>query len=307
MAGRTAAIQQPRGGRRGGPGGLRPGCSYSAATGRDNYHVIHVYANRPSLLKWLSNDNFKNTLLRPVEQSILQRQMVAVDPELGYAQVRYNNGVRLIMCVTSAQHDTIKLLIEELCLGLHINRGEGPAEGVDLGVAMQFQRPTYWPGNMEAFMSMVIDINQMPDRVSIVSKMGQRFRGDWGSLVTVLVPADVVSRILSNSYRLRGPCGYVVFYGRIVQAHSRAADCRRRNQQQEAANKSAAEAADTSVAMGDNDGANGTNDESSGNKDKSDVVQDDNNKVMETGEAAGGAGIKTSKRIRSIDKGVVDG
>jgi hypothetical protein len=137
--------------------------------------------------------------------------------------------------------------------------------------------------------------------------MGQRFRGDWGSLVTVLVPADVVSRILSNSYRLRGPCGYVVFYGRIVQAHSRAADCRRRNQQQEAANKSAAEAADTSVAMGDNDGANGTNDESSGNKDKSDVVQDDNNKVMETGEAAGGAGIKTSKRIRSIDKGVVDG
>jgi hypothetical protein len=100
--------------------------------------VIHVYADRPSLLKWLSNDDFKNILLRPVEQAILQRQMVAVDPEPGYAPVRYNDGVGLIMCVTSAQQDKIKSLIEELGLGLHINRGKARLRGWTLASPCSF-------------------------------------------------------------------------------------------------------------------------------------------------------------------------
>jgi hypothetical protein len=99
---------------------------------------------------------------------------------------------------------------------------------VILGVAMQFQRPPYWSGNLDAFLSMVMDVNQMTDRMSLVSKTGQQFPGTWGLSVTVLVRPNVVQRILSNSYRLTGPWGDVVFYGKILQAHSRAADRVRR-------------------------------------------------------------------------------
>jgi hypothetical protein len=136
--------------------------------------------------------------------------MILIDPTLGYAQVRFSDGVGVIRCVTAEHHDRIKALLEELGFGPHINRPpDVPTE--DMRQVMQFMRPANVTGSLNPFLSMLMNYNNLEGIISLVSDRSQGWGEDWGRSVSVLVPSVAVQRILDNGYRLRGPMGDLYF------------------------------------------------------------------------------------------------
>jgi hypothetical protein len=160
--------------------------------------------------------------------------MISIDPALGYAQVRFSNGLGVIRCVTTEHHDRIKALLEELGFGPHINRPpDVPTE--DLRQVMQFMSPANVMGSLDPFLSMLMNYNNLEGIISLVRDRSQRWGEDWGRSFSVLVPSVAVQRILDNGYRLRGPMGNLYFYGRVIKTHQKAAERAEWSSQREAA------------------------------------------------------------------------
>jgi hypothetical protein len=205
-----------------------------AAAGTDQLHSIHVYCDRGELTRWQSHGEFQREIIAPLDAAIFQRQMISIEPALGYAQVGFSNGVGIIRCVTAEHHDRIKALLEELGFGPHINRPpDVPTE--DLRQVMQFMRSANVTGSLDPFLSMLINYYNLEGIISLVSDRSQQWGEDWGRSVLVLVPSVAVQRILDNRYRLRGPMGDLYFYSRVIKAHKKAAERAEWSRQREAA------------------------------------------------------------------------
>jgi hypothetical protein len=155
-------------------------------------------------------------------EAMYAKQAENLDSDLSYAEVRVNLGVGLIMCLTEAQKAKVWQLMVELGFGPYINQPE-PVRAAAAAAGsgwkpVQFMRPFNWRDTLDKFMRMLLDHNGLEHHFQLICEVPQSFRGMEGSSVTVLLSERVLSRIMSNDYKLRGICGDVTFFGREVKA-----------------------------------------------------------------------------------------